>query len=182
MSPLASSFGFSGSFLVCEEETPQLYSLFFHDGRQAPGATLPQRFRGKPSSILGDIQGPPYPPPPALIPPASRPGTRLKLLSAHAGVGQFQVPLRGAIAGRSGSGGGCWSALNEGVLPQATSKLGHTTSSCIPAGRAEEPGGMRSSVVVAGAGPRLSPGLPCSPGPSEDSEMQWDTPGWTEGP
>lgn len=63
--------------------------------------------------------------------------------------------------------------MDEGILPQTTSKLGHTTGSCLPAGQAEEPGGMRSSEAVAGAGPRLPPGFPCSPGPSEDSEIQW---------
>lgn len=78
---------------------PQLYLLFFHGGRQGRGATLPQRFRGTPSSSPGDIQGPPFPP--ALLAPASRPGTRLKLLPAS-GVGQFQVPLGGAVASRSG--------------------------------------------------------------------------------
>lgn len=147
------------------------------EGRH-PERHFPKGFGGSPHPSLGTSKG--RRTPPALLPPASRPGTPLKLLPTP-GVGQFQVPLRGAVARRSGTGGGCWSALDEGILPQTTSKLGHTTSSCIPAGRAEEPGGMRSSVVVAGAGPRLSPGLPCSPGPSEDSEMQWDTPGGTEG-
>lgn len=60
VSPLTRSFGFRCSFLLCEEETPQLYSLFFHDGRQGPRPTHPQRFERKPSSIPGDIQGPPY--------------------------------------------------------------------------------------------------------------------------
>lgn len=145
------------------------------EGRD-PGRHFPKGCGGRPHPSPGTSKGrrspqPRFPPPLGLGPDSN--------FCLHQEQGSSRSHSEGL---QQAEAGGCWSALDEGALPQTTSKLGHTTSSCLPAGRAKEPGGMRSSVAVTGAGPRLSPGLPGSPGPSEDSEMQWDTPGGTGGP
>lgn len=168
VSPLTRSFGFRCSFLLCEEETPQLYSLFFHDGRQGPRPTHPQRFERKPSSIPGDIQGPP-----CLSPSLDRePDSNFCLAQDREWVSSrshSEGLLQAEARAREGVGAH-WMRVFFPKRPQSWDTR-------LAAGRAEEPGGMQSSVAVAGAGPRLFPGLSCSQEPSEDSEMQRDTPG-----
>lgn len=92
-------------------------------------------------------------------------------------------PSEGLELAEVGRGGEVFEVLRMRVFFPKRPQSWETRPSCFPAGRAgEEPGGMRSSVVAAGAGPRLPPVPPCSPGPSEDGEMRWDLPRGTEGP